>query len=402
MAPRPLGKARAAAVALALAVGSLLGSHAGAPATFVAAAGVLAQQRSVAAVPGSSSRHHLVHGGSLLPQASTPHTSSSPTLQAPRFAVAAEHFRNGDSARAGAKVGTGAGTGTGGRSAAAAAASTAAAADAGKPNKQSDEYRFAIHCDTPDGCKLKLAENKIQCCKLCLDDTSFFGHDPNYGFYEFVEKDPWAPVQDPLADRTPANEAAEAGQAPSTSGAGGSGGNDAATAAGGSAEEGGPGSPALRPPGTTNLDRPTQLDRPGAAHALPPDNPTLKAERTRTPPPPENGLMDRCLPPQEDDFRLPCCQFCPRSAMSDSGMPFLMGSRFSSTTNLLLPKVPCCAAPGSCCRWCPEYVCPYLQEYTLQTRLWWHICGSWNQDNFPKDWQTNTIGKLPPAFCPRR
>ena len=240
----------------------------------------------------------------------------------------------------------------------------------GSSNKDSEEYRFAINCDTEGGCKMRLAENKISCCMLCLDDTSFFGHDPYYGFYEFVEKDPWGPmqrketVQQQQPDATSAVVSTPSQQLISDQ------------------------------PADANLDRPTVLNtRPKAA--MPTGNPTLKAaaERQKDYPPPEASVMAKCKPPAEDDFKLPCCQFCPRSALSDDAAPFLVGSRFGGLlSNVGLPDAPCCAAPGSCCRWCPEYVCPYLQEYTVQTRLWWHICGSWSQDAFPKDWQQNTIG----------
>jgi len=240
-----------------------------------------------------------------------------------------------------------------------------------KPNKKSEEYKFAVNCDTPDQCKMKVAENKIQCCKLCLDDTALYGHDPSYGFYEFIEKDPWSP------QRERANDLGQKGKG---QGAGG-----------GSAT-------AINNP---NLDKPTlPVDSPYADPSVartPYDNPTLKAAKKIATKYPYTGPVE-CPKPEDDDFRLPCCQFCPRSAMSDSGLPFLIGNRFSR--NPTLPSVPCCAATASCCRWCPEYVCPYLQEYTFQSRLWWQLCSSWNQDAFPADWSTNTIGSCRDVSCP--
>ena len=233
-----------------------------------------------------------------------------------------------------------------------------------KPNKKSAEYRFAVNCDTPDGCKMMLAANEIKCCKLCPDDTSFFGHDPYYGFYEFVEKDPWEPPKQLRNSRSVMSALVSL-----------------------------PGEPV-----NPNLDRPSKLnDREKMGTLVPKDNPTLKAAaklRAKYPPPSKTDpdFPAKCLPPEQDDFRLPCCQFCPRGTFSDSSTPFLIGTRFTSD-GLFQKKKPCCAAPGSCCRWCPEYVCPYLQEYTVQTRLWWHICGSWNQDDFPRDWQSNTLGE---------
>jgi hypothetical protein len=257
----------------------------------------------------------------------------------------------------------------------------------------SAEYRFAVNCDTPNQCKIRVAENKVQCCKLCLDDLALFGHDPYYGFYEFVEQDPWAPSK--------TNSDSSSGGA---GGAGGSGGSSSKLNVNEFSVEN-------RDP---NLDRPGRpvdsVDTSPGELSTRYDNPTYAAARALRDSYPYTGSK-ACPTPEADDFRLPCCEFCPASGggglggmFADKSAPFLIGKRFAGTGGLLGgggggAKVPCCAEPASCCRWCPRFVCPYLQEYTLQSKLWWHICSTWKQDDFPDEWRANTIGGWRMCAC---
>ena len=191
-----------------------------------------------------------------------------------------------------------------------------------------------IVCDTQYKCKEKVALNKMKCCKVCPQAVHVANERPEYGFYEYLEKDP-----------------------------------------NGLSSVGVPTERAIQ-----DFRKKQKMKYEALKAADPKLNPSLKKELTD------------CSIPANDDFKLPCCMPCVGEYPNEAELkkregfenkkqppngfnqrpqgPMLVAGEFEEPLD-----VPCCASGPSCCRWCPDLVCPRLElTKVFIEELYWSLC----------------------------
>ena len=194
--------------------------------------------------------------------------------------------------------------------------------------------RSAIVCDTEYKCKEKVALNRMKCCKVCPNAIHTKNENSLYQFYEYLEKDP--------------NGMSSVGEV-----------TDRAV---------------------QDFRKKQKLKYEALKAQNPKLNPSLKKELTM------------CPHPYVDDFKLPCCMPCVGEYPNESELkkrdgfenkkqpvngfnqrpqgPMLVAGEFEAPLD-----VPCCASGSSCCRWCPDMICPRLEmTKVFIEELYWSLC----------------------------
>jgi hypothetical protein len=219
-----------------------------------------------------------------------------------------------------------------------------------------------IVCDTDYQCKMKVAKNKMTCCKVCRQALHVVGEDPYYGFYEFLEQDPNGKSEKIV----PTNRAV-----------------------------------ALFRKNQRDKYPKMQLQQAKAAKKKPSE---IIKEMGTIQDPSLMAALEACPLPIEDDFKLPCCMPCvgafnpqkdpkkPDTMPIVENPPIEVNGRKGVPTGPVMvsnqiqkedksfefngpAEVPCCASRESCCRWCSKTTCPRLEltnDYIDE--LFWALC----------------------------